>query len=170
MREDFVVSAANPPDGAHNPNPSLGRSETACQRYQSIPYSKVASGYQKAPASVRKQILACLRDPDGWRVYDDGQRYLDLHGLDASVVIEDLADDLDAFEIFILPKSHPTQRQKFQYVIRYSDPDLFIHVKMTPTDFDPPLVYLGFHPHNIPGPPLPQIPLTPEPESFDEEA
>lgn len=91
--------------------------------------------------------------------FPDGQRFLDLHELNAEAVVEDLAAEIDQFEIFVLPKQQPAARQKYDYVIRYDDPKLLVYAKMTSPDSDPPVVFLSFHRHNIPGVPLPQIPV-----------
>jgi len=115
-------------------------------------------GRQIAPDGVRREIASCLRD-GCFRIYPDGQRYLDLHGLVAEAVVDDLANEIERFEIFRLPQQSPGARKKYDYVIRYDEPELFIHVKMTPMKGEPPIIFLGFHSHNIPGLPLPQIPL-----------
>jgi len=120
-------------------------------------------GRQTAPDEVRREIADCLRKRR-YRVRPEGQRYLDLHELFAEAVVADLADEIERFEIFRMPQQSPGDRIKYDYVIRYDDPELLVHVKMTPIEGQAPFVYLGFHSHNIPGPPLPQIPIHPDDE------
>ncbi len=72
--------------------------------------------------------------------------------------------EIERFEIFRLPQQSPGDRVKYDYVIQYDDPDLLVHVKMAPAEGATPMVFLGFHSHNIPGPPLPQIPIPPDDE------
>ncbi len=115
-------------------------------------------GRQTAPSKIRRDIAQCLRQRR-YRIRPEGQRYLDLHGLFAEVVVDDLADEIERFEIFRMSPQSPGDRVKFDYVIRYDDPKLLIHVKMTPIEGALPVVFLGFHSHNIPGPPLPRIPI-----------
>lgn len=118
----------------------------------------MARGRQTAPDEIRREIARCLRERR-YRVRSDGQRYLDLHGLSAEAVVDDLVDGMERFEIFRMPQRSPGDRVKYDYVMRYDDPSLLIHVKMTPIEGASPFVFLGFHSHNIPGPPLPQIPI-----------
>ena len=114
-----------------------------------------------APASIREQIAQSLK-AGRYRVYPDGQRYLDYHGLNTRSVVADLAQEIERFEIFELPIQGPGAKRKYDYVIRYDDPDLLVYAKMTPVGEPPPMVFLTFHNHNIPGPPLPRIPIEPQ--------
>lgn len=43
--------------------------------------------------------------------------------------------------------------------MRYDGDPLLIHITFSLTDSAPPRVKLGVHRHNIPGPPLPLIPI-----------
>lgn len=113
-----------------------------------------------ASASIREQIAQSLQ-AGRYRVYADGQRYLDYHGLNTKTVVADLAQEIERFEIFELPIQEPGARRKYDYVIRYDDPVLLVYAKMTPVGEPPPMVFLTFHSHNIPGPPLPKIPIDP---------
>lgn len=103
-------------------------------------------------------IVDCLRD-GRYRFYPDGQRYLNLKEIRTRHIIEDLIEEIEDFHIFELPSQggQKQTRQKYQYVIEYNDPDLFVHVKMTPDDHEPPTVFLGFHSHNTGFDPLPHI-------------
>jgi hypothetical protein len=47
-------------------------------------------------------------------------------------------------------------------VISYTNPEISIHIKISPTADDPPILYLGFLSHNTGYAPLPQVPITPE--------
>lgn len=120
---------------------------------------------KKAAAAIRQLIIDCLKDKR-YRIYPDGERYLDLKNLLPKYIIEDLIEEIEQYHIFELPPqgearpkkgSHPP-RQKYQYVIEYKNPELFVHVKITPNDEDPPTVFLGFHSHNTGFAPLPHIP------------
>jgi len=112
-----------------------------------------------ASATIRTQIIDCLKKPRGYRIYDQDQRYLDRKGLVPVKVVEDLISHFETYEIFELPKNNPQAPQKYQYVIPYDDPKLLIHVKITPMDRKPPIVFLGFHEHNTGYAPLPKIPI-----------
>lgn len=120
---------------------------------------------KKAAASIRQLIIDCLTD-NRYRIYPDGQRYLNLKDIRVKHIIVDLIDEIENYHIFELPiqaGSLPkNSREKYQYVIEYKNPELFVHVKMTPDDHDPPTVFLGFHSHNTGAKPLPQIPLNPD--------
>ena len=118
---------------------------------------------RKATAETRELIIGCLKRPNGYRVREDGQQYLDRKGLNTVAVVEDLVRHFEKYELFELPKQRPSDRQKYQYVIPYDDPKLLIHVKITPMDREPPVVYLGFHTHNTGYAPLPQIPIEKKP-------
>ena len=113
----------------------------------------------KASSEIREKIIDCLKRPNGYRIYEEGERYLDRRGLNGVKVIGDLIHHFETYELFELPKHNPSDRQKYQYVIPYDDPKLLIHVKITPMDRKPPVVYLGFHAHNTGYAPLPQIPI-----------
>jgi len=120
---------------------------------------------KKAAASIRRLIVECLKDKR-YRIYSDGQRYLNIKDIRVKHIIEDLVDEIEHYHIFELPiqpgtkpqKGKATPRQKYQYVIEYKNPTLHVHVKMTPDAEDPPTVFLGFHSHNTGFAPLPQIP------------
>ena len=116
---------------------------------------------KKANAEVRQLILKSLKD-DRYRIHPDGQRYLDVKNIRVQFVIEDLIDDLETYHLFELPPQtqQPTSL-KYQYVISYSDPAVTIHIKISPTENNPPIIYLGFHSHNTGHAPLPQIPIDP---------
>ncbi|MDF1814045.1 MAG: hypothetical protein P1V20_17710 [Verrucomicrobiales bacterium] len=118
----------------------------------------MASNRRTAPAEVRLQIISCLQG-EMFRIYPDGQRFIDNEGFTANGIIEDLIEEIEQFEIFVLPPQSPNGKTKYDYVIRYFEPDLLVYVKMFPTDSDPPMVWLTFHKHNIPGGPLPLIPI-----------
>jgi predicted DNA-binding protein len=113
---------------------------------------------KKAATTIRLMIVDCLRD-GRYRIYADGQRYLSLKEIRARHIIEDLIEEIEDFHIFELPAQgvQKQTRQKYQYVIEYNNPDLFVHVKMTPDDHEPPTVFLGFHSHNTGFDPLPRI-------------
>lgn len=117
---------------------------------------------KKATASVRLLILECLRD-ERYRIYPDGQRYLNVKGIKTQYVIEDLIGDLDQYHLFEVPPQSSIQTKiKYQYVISYTNPEVSIHIKISTTDDDPPILYLGFHSHNTGYAPLPQLPINPE--------
>ncbi len=117
---------------------------------------------QTAPPGIRLIILTCLRD-ENYFIYPDGQRHLNNVGIRASYIIEDLIAELEEYELFKFPASPYSTKEKFDYVIPYDDSPFLVYVKMTPEDTDPPFLYLTFHSHNIPGKPLPRIPLDPKP-------
>ena len=133
------------------------------RRYQSAPtvvYNVKPLLPKKATASVRLLILESLRN-ERYRIHSDGQRYLNLKNIRAHHIIEDLIDDLELYHLFELPPQGNQQTNiKFQYVITYSNPELSIHIKISPTESNPPIIYLGFHSHNTGHAPLPQIPIT----------
>lgn len=110
-------------------------------------------------------ILQCLRD-DRYRIHDDGIRYLNLKAIRAQYIIDDLIEDLALYHIFELPPQTTNQNKntgpKYQYAISYTAPDITIHIKFSPKNTDPPIIYLGFHSHNTGHAPLPQIPLNPD--------
>jgi hypothetical protein len=116
----------------------------------------------KATASVRLLILDCLRE-ERYRIHADGQRYLNVKGIKTQYVIEDLIEDLDLYHLFEVPPQSTVQtKMKYQYVICYTVPEVSVHIKISPTDDDPPTLYLGFHSHNTGYAPLPQIPIKPK--------
>lgn len=120
---------------------------------------------KKATATTRQMIIECLQR-DRYRIHPDGQRYLDLKGIRARYIIEDLIQDLSQYNLFELPQQ-PNNKDKqaaikYQYIISYTEPDVTIHVKMSPKDNQPPLIYLGFHSHNTGHAPLPQILINPD--------
>lgn len=121
---------------------------------------------KKAATEIRLLIVDCLKNKR-YRIYPDGQRYLNLKDIRVKHIIEDIIDEIENYHIFELPIQPGSQsknsKQKYQYIIEYKDPELFVHVKMTPNDHDPPTVFLGFHSHNTGFAPLLQIPIDPEP-------
>jgi|GEM_PF-1035087 len=125
---------------------------------------------QQASTSIRREIVKCLRS-ENYRIYPDGQRYLVQNGWDADSTVADLLHEIEAHEIFVLTAERGTAA-KYDYVIRYPDIDLLLYAKISPKGGDPPMVYLTFHSHNIPGPPLPRIAAEDlgEPEDDDEKA
>ena len=143
------------------------------QWYQSAPLSFYVVNRplpKKAAAAIRQLIVDCLKD-NRYRVYSDGQRYLNIKDIRVKHIIEDLIYEIENYHIFELPTQPGSlpknSRQKYQYVIKYNNPELFVHVKMTPADCDPPTVFLGFHSHNTGAKPLPQNPLTPTSPSHE---
>lgn len=118
------------------------------------------SHLRKATSVARKIISDCLTEKR-YRIHADGQRYLNLKNIRLIHIIEDLIHDLAKYHIFELPSisNSPTTQIKYQYIITYTEPDVSIHIKFSPRDTEPPIVYLGFHSHNTGHAPLPQIPL-----------
>ena len=94
---------------------------------------------RKAPSSIRSQIVEALRDP-GRRVLDPkspSRNYLDYWDLKAVGFYADLADGLEASEnLFLKPKNHPNDTQRYQCVLAYPEDDLYpaldIHVTLSP--------------------------------------
>lgn len=105
------------------------------------------------PDELREGVLQALRDPHGYRIHDDGRRYLRHLGFQPlHVVVEDLVDYLEkGCRLYVLPDDP----QKCHCCLRYEE-DLVIHVKITPHPQDVGMrVTLGFHSHNTGYPPLP---------------
>lgn len=123
---------------------------------------------KKAANATRFLIAKCLKN-DRYRRHPDGMRYLNLKNIRVKHIIGDLIDEIGQYHIFELPpqgKNKPSKTrgappQKYQYVIQYQNPNLLIYVKMTPSDEDPPTIFLGFHSHNTGHTPLPQLPIDP---------
>lgn len=105
---------------------------------------------RKAPVTIRRQIADALRDP-GRRVLDrnsSSRNLLDLWGLTAVGLFLDLADGLEADLLFLKPKNHPGQLQRYQCVLAYPEdeslPALDIHVTLSPKG-EPPAVMVAVH-------------------------
>ncbi len=106
---------------------------------------------RKAPVSIRRQIVEALRNP-GRRFLDQkssSRHYLDHWGLKAPGFYADLADGLEASEnLFLKPKNHPNDMQRYQCVLAYSEDDpypaLDIHVTLSPKG-QPPRVMIAVH-------------------------
>jgi hypothetical protein len=62
--------------------------------------------------------------------------------------------------LFHKPNTNP---QKYQFVMRYDEDELLIHITLTPAGSDPPRIKISVHRHNIPGSPLPLIPINKQP-------
>jgi hypothetical protein len=106
---------------------------------------------RKAPASIRSQIVEALRDPSR-RFLDpisSSRNYLDHWDLKAAGFYADLADGLEASEnLFLKPKNHPNDTQRYQCVLAYPEndpyPALDIHVTLSPKG-QPPRVMIAVH-------------------------
>lgn len=120
--------------------------------------------YRIANEKTRKAILDALCE-NRYRIYSDGQRYLNHKGIRTGPLIKELIECLTQFEIFELQKRNSGDRQKYQFVIRYEDPEILIHVKFVPMEDDPPLIFLGFHTHNTGYAPLPLILIPDDPDT-----
>ena len=112
-----------------------------------------------ANPKIRELILDCLRDNTRHGFQADSIRFLNLIDFRATDLVRDLIDDLEQFELFHKPSTDSKKPQKYQFVMRYDEGELLIHVTLTPQDIHPPRVILTIHRHNIPGPPLPLIPI-----------
>jgi len=93
---------------------------------------------RKAPAAIRKQIAEALRDPHR-RFLDhnsSSRNHLDRWGLKAEGFFADLADSLASDLLFLKPKNHPNDPQRYQCVLAYPEDDpypaLDIHVTLSP--------------------------------------
>lgn len=113
-----------------------------------------------ATASIRQMIVECLRDPRRRFIHRDNFRFLHSVDLRDDELIRDLIEDLENHELFHKPNTHP---QKYQFVMGYDDGELLIHITLSPDSSDPPRVKISVHRHNIPGPPLPLIPISKQP-------
>jgi hypothetical protein len=120
-----------------------------------------------APDSIQKKIVAALKDRDRWFIAaaDTTTRsYLDLWTLSEELLVEELVTDLERYRLYQKPAQpgSPGGPQKYQYVLPFPEeeglPALHIHVTLSPRG-EPPTVKLSVHPHNIPGKPLPCVPL-----------
>lgn len=109
-----------------------------------------------APAQVRHLIIDCLRDPRRRFIHRDSFRFLHSVDLRDDELVRDLISDLESYELFLKPDTRP---QKYQFVMRYDDDTLLIHITLSPDATEPPRVRISIHRHNIPGPPLPLIPV-----------
>jgi len=101
-------------------------------------------------------IVDCLRDPRRRFIHRDNLRFLHTIDLRDDELVRDLIADLETYELFYKPNTKP---QKYQFVMRYDHDDLLIHITLSPDDSDPPRVKISVHRHNIPGSPLPLIPI-----------
>lgn len=109
---------------------------------------------------VRQLIIECLRDPKRRFIHRDNFRFLHSVDLRDDELLRDLIIDLESYELFYKPDTHP---QKYQFVMRYDDDALLIHITLSPHGSDPPRVKISVHRHNIPGAPLPLIPIKKQP-------
>ena len=113
-----------------------------------------------ASAHVRKMIIQCLHDPGRRFIHRDNLRFLHSIDLRDDELIRDLITDLQIYELFLKPGTNP---QKYQFVMRYDGNELLIHITLSPDASHPPKVKISVHRHNIPGPPLPLIPIQKQP-------
>jgi hypothetical protein len=113
-----------------------------------------------ASASIRRVIVECLRDPKRRFIHRDNFRFLHSVDLRDDELIRDLIEDLEIYELFHKPDTRP---QKYQFVMGYDGGELLIHITLSPDTSDPPRVKISVHRHNIPGPPLPLIPISKQP-------
>jgi hypothetical protein len=113
-----------------------------------------------ASAQIRHMIIDCLLDPRRRFIQRDSLRFLHLVDLRDDELIRDLITDLSSYELFLKPNTYP---QKYQFVMRYDDNELLIHITLSPVETVPPRVKISVHRHNIPGPPLPLIPIQLQP-------
>lgn len=113
-----------------------------------------------APAEIRLRILDALGDPVRRFIHRDSLRFLHLIDLREDELVRDLIHDLQHHELFLKPDTHP---QKYQFVMHYDDDQLLIHITLAPDGGIPPRVKISVHRHNIPGPPLPLIPIPDKP-------
>jgi hypothetical protein len=105
---------------------------------------------RKAPATIRRQIVEALQDPSR-RFLDpnsSSRNYLDHWDLKAAGFFADLADGLASDLLFLKPKNHPDDPQRYQCVLAYPEDDpyqaLDIHVTLSPKG-DPPRVMVAVH-------------------------
>ncbi len=101
-----------------------------------------------------------MRDPKRRFIHRDNFRFLNSIDLRDDELIRDLIHDLETYELFQKPNTTP---QKYQFVMGYDDGELLIHITLSPDNSDPPRVKIAVHRHNIPGPPLPLIPIAKQP-------
>ena len=128
-------------------------------RIRTIVFSPMTPHPRIASARIRERILDCLREETRHGFHPDSIRFLNQIDFRASDLVTDLIEDLERFELFHKPRTDPNIPAKYQFVMRYDDGALLIHVTLTPRDTEPPRVKLAVHRHNIPGPPLPLIPI-----------
>ncbi len=105
-------------------------------------------------------IVECLRDPRRRLIHQDSFRFLHSIDLRDDELIRDLVEDLERYELSYKPNTLP---QKYQFVMGYDAGELLIHITLAPDTSDPPRVKIAVHRHNIPGPPLPLIPIKKQP-------
>lgn len=120
-----------------------------------------------APEPIQQKIVAALKDRDRWFIATTDsltRSYLDLWSLSEECLVEELVADLERYRLYQKPAQpgSPGGPQKYQYVLPFPEeeglPALHIHVTLSPRG-EPPSVKLSAHPHNIPGKPLPCVPL-----------
>ncbi len=121
-----------------------------------------------APAKIQKEIVAALKDRRRWFMdATDGssRSYLDLWGISEKFLVEELVADLKRCRLYVKPAQPgtPGGGQRYQYVLPFPEeeglPALHVHVTLS-SKGEPPRVKIYVHPHNIPGPPLPCVPLS----------
>jgi len=105
-------------------------------------------------------IVECLRDPRRRFIHRDNFRFLHSIDLRDDELIRNLVEDLENYELFYKPNTHP---QKYQFVMGYDEGELLIHITLSPDASDPPRVKIAVHRHSIPSPPLPLIPIKKQP-------
>lgn len=112
-----------------------------------------------APAEIREAIIDCLRSPNRRFLGENPTRaWLDIWGIADVGLYEELAVALESYELFFKPHTNPS---KYQFVLRSADlddKDLLIHITLSPRG-KPPRVKINVHPHDIPHPPLPLLPI-----------
>jgi hypothetical protein len=111
---------------------------------------------------VRLQILDCLCDRKR-RFFDQNtqsRRYLDRWGITTEGFFAALIEDLERYHIYLKPKSHPAQFQRYQFVMRWEEHEggLLIHITLSPRG-NPPRVKVALHEHDTGYTPLPLIPI-----------
>jgi hypothetical protein len=119
-----------------------------------------------APDSIQKKVVAAQKDRDRWFIATEpsSRSYLDRWSISEELFVEELIADLECFRLYLKPAQpgSPGGMQKYQYVLPFPEeeglPALHIHVTLSPKG-EPTTVKLSVHPHNIPGKPLPCVPL-----------
>ena len=119
-----------------------------------IPIAWVLIDTMFAPEALRLEIILALRDRSRRFIdrYDTTSRgYLDRLAITAEMLYEDLADQLERFELDLKPKSDPKLPQKYRFVIPYGEhediPAIELHVTLSPRG-KPLKVKLSVHPSN----------------------
>ncbi|MCF6313692.1 MAG: hypothetical protein L3J39_14700 [Verrucomicrobiales bacterium] len=118
-----------------------------------------------ASEDIRLAIIDALRAPERRRFRREdstSRNYLELWGLPAETIYDDLAEQLEQYELQTLPKEKPSDRQKYQTLLRFPEEDGYcealIHVKLDPRG-EPPIVLVSVHSHNTGHKPLKLIPI-----------